>query len=524
MDPKTKILVIGVDAAEPTLLEEMMEFGEMPNIQGLSNRSVQGGIQNPIGFEAGAAWPTFHTGQLPGQQQQYDGMRHFNPQTYGFDYYDGDEIKCDYIWQYLSKRGKRCAVIDAPYCRIDPTINGMMILDWAAHVPAMGGSHMDFVTHPMEVAHEVLDLVGPDPTEGLECDNRLLESVQDHIEFRDMYFDRLEKKGRMSAHFLEKGGWDYFETVFTDCHCLGHRLWHVNKPEHPAYSAKLEEAMGDPVREAYRLLDAAVGKLLELVDDRTLVLFYVSHGMGPHYTGTEILDRVLLSLETNVQSDGKKSLKENIRSVWHIVPLELRAKLRPLKKHFNGMLVPKVTEFAGNRQGRRFFEVFVNNRTGGVRINLKGREANGIVDPQDYDSVLSSITQDLLDVKNLETNEPLVAEIIKTKEKYAGDYVDTLPDLLVTWNREQPINAVYSEKIGTIRKAFMDGRTGDHTPFGMFMAAGNGIEKTRLNDRINVTDLFPTLTDRLGVEPPGLVGHPVAAIKKFSAPKDLEKA
>ncbi len=515
MEPKTKVLVIGVDAAEPTLLEEMMAAGELPNLTALRSRGLHGGVQNPIGFEAGAVWPTFHTGKNPGKQQQYDGLRKFNPQTYDFDWYQGDQIKSDYIWQYLSKQGKRCAVIDAPYCQIDPNLNGIMILDWGAHVPAKGQG-MEFVTHPPELAQEVLDLVGPDPTGGIACDDRLLESIQDHVAFRDMYMDRLLKKGKLSAHLLAKGGWDYFETVFTDCHCIGHRLWHVNKPDHPAYSNKLEETMGDPIREAYALLDKSIGIILDQVDERTMTLLFISHGMGHHYTATEILDRALTNIENNVQSDGEKSFKETMRGIWHLVPVETRAKLRPIKKYFNGTLAPKYAEFSGNRETRRFFEVFVNNRTGGVRINLKGREAKGIVDPNDYDALLDEISRDLLDIVNVETGEPLVQEIIKTKEMYGGDFIDTLPDLLVTWNREKPIHVIQSEKIGTIRRAFLDGRTGDHTPFGMFMAAGAGIDQLKLNERAEAIDFFPTLAAQIGIEADGYDGRPLPGVVKTS--------
>lgn len=511
MEPKTKTLVIGVDAAEPTMLENMMAAGDLPNLSSLQSRGMSGGVQNPVGFEAGAVWPTFHTGKLPGQQQQYDGLRRFNPNTYRFDWYSGDQIQNDYIWQYLSKQGKRCAVIDAPYCQIDPNINGMMILDWASHVPAKGMG-MEFVTHPPEVAQEVLDLVGPDPTGGIACDDRLLESVADFVAFRDDYMDRLEKKGRLAAHFLSKGGWDYFETVFTDCHCIGHRLWHVNKPDHPAYSKRLEAAMGDPVSDAYRALDKSIGKLLEHVDDRTLTLLFVSHGMGHHYTATEILDSALSNIENNVQTDGKKTLKESVRSIWRLVPPETRAKLRPVKKYFNGALSPKVGEFSGGRDNRRFFEVFVNNRTGGVRVNLKGREANGIVDPSEYDQLLDDLSKDLMEIKNLETGEPLVQEIIKTKNEYKGNFVDSLPDLLVTWNRDKPINAIYSEKIGTVRRAFLDERTGDHTPYGLFMAAGGGIEHVKLNARADAIDFFPTLAASVGVQTDGFDGRPLADI------------
>ncbi len=523
-EPKTKVLVIGVDAAEPTLLEKWAGEGDLPNIAALIKRGVKGSVQNPVGFEAGAVWPTFHTGKMPGKQQQYEAMRYFDPRTYEFEYYKQSDIETDLMWEYFSKQGKRCAVIDAPYCQIDPSLNGIMIFDWAAHVPAKGGPVMEFATHPPEIAQEVLDLVGPDPTEGIQSDNRILESVADHIAFRDLYLERLDKKGKLISHFLNKGGWDYFEAVFTDCHSIGHKLWHVSKPDHPEYSEALHKAMGDPIRDAYMLLDKKIGEVLACIDDRTLALLFISHGMGPHYSGTKILDRILENLEQGVQSHGEKNLKEKIRTVWHLVPPEARAKLRPIKKHFNGMLQSKDGEFSGNRQNRRFFEVFVNNRTAGVRVNLKGREANGQVDPAELDGLLGQLTEDLLAITNLDSNERLVEEVIRPSDHYSGEFMDRLPDLLVTWNRSGPINNIQSDKIGTIRRAFPDARRGDHTPFGYFLAAGDGIDAQVLNDRVDTIDFFPTICSALDIAADEYEGKQVDAILRFKNEQKMEPA
>lgn len=523
-DPCARVLVIGVDSAEPTLLQKMVRDGLLPNLASLLNPGVSGRVQNPTGFESGSVWQSFHTGKVPGQHPMYDGLRYFNPQTYEFSYLTPEEIATDNIWQYLSKQGKRCAVIDAPYCQVTGEFNGTIITDYAVHDAAYGSDIIKFSTYPSEVAQEVLDLVGPDPTESIQSDNRLTESVDQCRAFRDMYFERIEKKGRLAKHFLQKGGWDYFEAVFTEPHSVGHKLWHVADQTHDEYSPKLNAALGDPLYDLNLLMDKAIGEILSCVDERTLVLFYMSHGMEPHYTGTELLDRVLSNLENGVRSHGEKSIKEKMRGVWRAVPTETRAKLNPIKKYFAGTLSPKEGVFSGNRRNRRFFEVYASYRTSGIRINLQGRESNGLVNPQDYPALLDQLTEDLNALVNLDSGEKLVDEILRPRDLYEGDYVESLPDLLVTWNRNGPIHNVYSEKVGNIKRAFPMGRTGDHSPYGFFAAIGGDLRSQKLNEGVEAIDFFPTICHALDVNADNYDGKRIASVGRFKTTHKAEIA
>src|SRR6185436_19531560 len=51
--------------------------------------------------------------------------------------------------------------------------------------------------------------------------------------------------------------------------------------------------IGDPLRDVYIALDAAVGRLLEAAGPDTTAVVLCSHGMGPHYDGTHLLEEIL---------------------------------------------------------------------------------------------------------------------------------------------------------------------------------------------------------------------------------------
>ena len=51
------------------------------------------------------------------------------------------------------------------------------------------------------------------------------------------------------------------------------------------------------------------------------------------------------------------------------------------------------------------------------------------------------LTAELMKVVNADTGEPLIKDIVVTRREYSGEYLEKLPDLLVTWNRNAPISA-----------------------------------------------------------------------------------
>ena len=496
MDSKRKLVIVGVDAGSPELFRKWCATGDLPNLSRLLARGISRRVENPRGMEAGAVWPVFHTGLLPGRQPMYDGRRNFDHRTYAERWYEPAETPPT-VWRQLSDAGLRCLLIDPPYTPVDPQINGVTIMDWGTHVPA-NGRRFEFKTHPPHVAEQVVALVGPDPAGGIMCDRMSPESLEEYRRFRDIYLQRIERKARLAHHFLRKEEWDVALITNSDLHCAGHHLWHVNEPRHPRYSAKIEAELGEPLRDCYRAFDASLETILGAVDPQATVMLFGSHGMGPSYTGTGMLDRILLRLDKGPAPATRGSHKARLRSLWHRVPVELRGRLKPLRRPFRGSLHPP--RFLGDHANRRFFEVHANNATGGVRLNIKGREGQGTVEPAEAGRLLRFLEAELRKVRNADTGEPLVRDIVETRQHYSGDYLDRLPDLLVTWNRDAPIERVRSETIGELSREHMDNRTGDHTPDGICILAGNGVDARGEAPAVMAADLAPSIARFLGVE------------------------
>jgi len=161
---------------------------------------------------------------------------------------------------------------------------------------------------------------------------------------------------------------------------------------------------------------------------------------------------------------------------------------------------------------RRFFEVKANDATGGIRINVVGRESNGLVEPgEDYDRLCEELEEALLAFVNLDTGEKLVRKVVRTERLHSGEGLERLPDLLVQWNRDKPILRVSSPATGVIESRHLGMRSGDHEQEGLFFTNQRDTDSLLPNRAIAVTELAPMVTRLLGVDMTRAARTPAAA-------------
>lgn len=513
MTAPAKIIVIGIDSGDRELIAKWAGEGYLPTFKRLINEATTGQIDNPHALEAGSVWPTFHTGVGPAKHGQYEGMRIFDPEIYDHRALRLDEMSPRYYWRHLNKNGKRICLIDPEYMRMaNEPVNGTLIFDWAVHAPSHGGTQIEFWTQPPELKEQIESRYGKDPLEGQMCDVHKPRTLEQQRWFRDGLIERARRKGEVAVEQLSQGGWDYFEVIFCDTHCAGHHCWHLHDKEHPDYDPQVVAALGgDPLRDVYAATDKAVGKVIEAAGPEATVIVYCSHGMGAEYSGTRMLDRMLVALEGQKPANYRNPVLNAARTAWRGLPKGLRRGLKPMQRRaWTAMMNDG---FQPNRRQRRYFEVYLNNRSAGVRINLKGREPNGIVEPgEEYDRLLAELSRDLLAFTNIETGKPVVVECLPIYARHEGEKQSQLPDLAVTWDTSAPIRQVSSPKSGEVLNEDLTARSGDHRPIGQFFAIGPGLDYRQLNEPVNSVDFVPSFSKMLNIPVPDGDGKPIEAL------------
>ena len=158
MTRKTRLLAIGLDAAEQSLIKQWMESGDLPALAGLRERAVCGQTTNEPGLYSGAVWPSIFTGVSAARHGRYF-YRQLNTGTYKTCHVSPDDLKHPPFWKALSDAGLRVAVIDVPKSPITEGLNGIQVVDWGSHDP----EHPAVRCWPPELSEEVTRRFGVDP-------------------------------------------------------------------------------------------------------------------------------------------------------------------------------------------------------------------------------------------------------------------------------------------------------------------------------------------------------------------------
>lgn len=133
---------------------------------------------------------------------------------------------------------------------------------------------------------------------------------------------------------------------------------------------------------------------------------------------------------------------------------------------------------------------------GMIRLNIRGREPRGLVDPKDYDAKLDRIERLLSGIMDARTNLPVVDGFYRTRSGPLQDGPDLPPaDLIIEWSRATT-DAFFCPQVGQIGPVPLR-RIGGHTAEGFAWFSGPHFTPS---DRaaISAMEIGPTVLDILG--------------------------
>jgi predicted AlkP superfamily phosphohydrolase/phosphomutase len=196
-----------------------------------------------------------------------------------------------------------------------------------------------------------------------------------------------------------------------------------------------------------------------------------------------------------------------LRRFGEAIPLPMRRALThavpgPLKNR----LMTKWTTGGMNWAATRAFTLRADLH-GYLRINLIGREPQGIVPPEQFEPLCASLAEGLQSFRDATTGAPIIEEVCRARDVFPRGARDSrLPDLIVRWSPTSAAAhvAVESRQYGRIERTtpgrIPNGRSGNHRSIGFLIARGPGIAPGgTLPDGADILDLAPTVARRLGV-------------------------
>jgi predicted AlkP superfamily phosphohydrolase/phosphomutase len=202
-------------------------------------------------------------------------------------------------------------------------------------------------------------------------------------------------------------------------------------------------------------------------------------------------------------------------SVWR-----LRAALPPGARDVVARSLPNAAtlaltsrlELRGHDWGKARAFAHPADNQGYIRLNLRGRERDGIVDPADADALIEEISTGLRDFTD-PRGFAVVSEVARVADEYGGHHVDRLPDLVVRWTNASTTTAreVSSRKYGVVsRRGAGSGRSGNHTPGDAWALVVPGCSEHRDPPRpARLIDVAATVAAVAGDGADGMAGEPL---------------
>lgn len=333
------------------------------------------------------------------------------------------------------------------------------------------------ISHPFIYSVYLAKLIGPYGTLGLAEDTWALnEEAIDEEAFLKQAYLLYEEREKMFFKVLERTPKGLCACVFDTTDRVQHMFFRCLDPDHPANRGKETEKYRNVIRDLYMRMDVLMGRLLEVIDDKTLLLAISDHGFTQFKRG--------LNLNTWLRDNGYLCLQQG--------------------RSRSGDWLQGV-----DWERTRAFALGLT----GVFINRKGREARGIVEEGEPLAALrKEISRKLTGLVDPETGQTAIRRVVETECAFNGPYTYDAPDLLVGYNAGY--RASWDGAMGRVTPSQFEDNTrhwsGDHCVDPVLVPGVLFSNRRIRRENPGLTDVAPTVLQALGVEQPGhMKGHPL---------------
>lgn len=380
MAKKPRVLVIGLDCAEPSLVFDRF-LDELPTLKSLAQGGLWGRLESSVPCITVPAWMSMMTSKDAGQLGFY-GFRNRGDHSYkDLSFATSLMVKEPAVWDILGKSGKRSTVIGVPPAYPPKPINGSLVTCF------LTPSTQNEFTYPSSLKAEVQALVGD-----YMFDVRDFRTEDKGYLLRQVY-EMNARRHKTAMHLLKKHDWDFFMFVEMGVDRMHHGFWRHMDEQHVKH--ELASPFKDAIKDYYKHVDGQIAEMLAQVDDETTVIVVSDHGAK--------------------RMDGGFCLNEWLWKEGYLVLTTPPQGVTPFEKC--AVDWSKTTAWgAGGYYGRLF-------------INVQGREPYGRVPAADFEKVRNEIAARLEAMPD-HTGKPMGTKCLRPQDVYR-ECKNIPPDLIV---------------------------------------------------------------------------------------------
>lgn len=485
-----KAIIIGWDGAPWEYLNPLLDAQRLPNLSRLLARGSRAALESTIPPFTNVAWPAMVTGLTPAHTGVFDGSK-APIGTYKAIPTNLIGFRGTPIWHWLNRHGYRTAILNVPMTYPAPPLDGICVSGFDSPARAPDAFYpRDLLQRWTREGH---------PYTVLEKEIALMASQNPHHErgslepFVQGWIELSREQGGHVARLWQENDLDFLLTVFSGSDSINHRTREF-----------------DQIARVYEALDGALGEILAVISDDTLVCLLSDHGSTPAFRYVSLFHALSeggwlkfkpaiadhyfrrLPVAGSLAMRFWQRLPESLRKMLSFPILALDDRLAVTYENIDW---PNTSAYARTGMGLLY-------------VNHHGSRPEGSVSPMECRKLLDDLRAYFLTLRDDE-GIALFADVLYGSELYPGaDPVDDPPDLLLRparWS-DHLITGFPSDPL--VREIPDSREYGAHSPTGVLVLAGPDVRTGHDLGRGELIDVVPTVLALMGLPVPRTVdGH-----------------
>ncbi len=484
--PRGRVIVIGMDSSPLTLLSPWMSKGYLPTFAKIFNSGSYGNLYSRIPVTP-IAWSSIYTGKNPGKHGIM-GFRNHKPDSYSDIGVNSTMRDSRDVWTIAGSHGKKVVVVNTPLTYPPRPVNGFLVCGFMAPSTGYG------FTYPASLSEKIREIVP----------NYRIGTAPSYI--KNLYLKELNSTvqmvGDLSKYLLKQIDWDLAFIVFKETDEVQHSFY--DRPE--------------AMLTVYQRIDKIASELLKIAGEDAYVIVVSDHGGEPinkQFNVAEFLRMNSLIKLNRVPAKGSGNLFRILGQSMFRMRLEWILDVPGTRSLLGQIMKGRVRSgnsdsdegFYGGKIDWSGTTAFISSGIG-LRINVKGREPQGLVDPADFEKVRDDVAKKLGEMKDPENGSNVFRYVLPKELVLKGPHLIDAPDILCLPNTGylpteslasfDPI-AVVSSRPSLFRKSTL--WCGTHSPEGIIAISGPGAAKGRVENAV-LDDVAPTVLYAMGLPIP----------------------
>jgi predicted AlkP superfamily phosphohydrolase/phosphomutase len=479
----SKVVVLGIDALDPALLERWKS--DLPHFARIMDEGYFAPLESTTPPDSIPAWVTIYTGLQPWQHGVVDSVDYLDIKK-GSEAVDVGTIRGKAFWDKAGDAGKRVCIVNPLLAYPVWPVNGIMV---NGPVFITG----DAQTYPEEIARrfKLPELGGMVDFPGRKHLAGFLERTEQVT--RD--------QARFGLELLALEDWDVFFLCLLTLDRVMHFLWRYTDPDDPTHPGA--NPFENSIKDFFIFLDALVGEYMSRLSPGQVLLIVSDHGHARRPAKALYLNEalrregLLRTREGKVPGLSPVVLVEKTKTaflrlmqrldledwVYRIAGLIPKEQRKSLKSSSYAVLREESMAWLSATGGGTSF--------GGVEINRAL-----CPEPGDYEKLRERLIEVITSQKTPE-GEPVVAFAKKREDVFTGRNVKKYPDVVFELREDYGVDRTLFSGI-TGRSATHKKVSGGHSKFGTLMILGSGIAGP--GERPHITQVFETILRIVGLE------------------------